>query len=137
ENGADDTEDDIRQQAVIGLHDLFRDPTGERADDDRHDPAKTFHMPLLCPVSLRPAGQTWMTRPLASRTLSCMVSDSVGCGKTLWISSSSVVSRFIATTKPWMSSVTSAPTMCAPRSWPVFASKIVLTRPSGSPSAIA
>jgi hypothetical protein len=44
--------------------------------------------------------------------------------------------EFIATTKPWISSVTSAPTMWAPMSLPVLASKIVLTRPSGSPSAI-
>ena len=34
-------------------------------------------------------------------------------------------------TKAWISSVTSAPTMCAPRSSPVFASKIVFTMPSG------
>ena len=40
-------------------------------------------------------------------------------------------------TKPWISSVTSAPTMCAPRSWPVLASKMVLTSPWSSPSAIA
>ena len=40
-------------------------------------------------------------------------------------------------TKPWISSVTSAPTIWAPSSLPVLASKIVLTRPSGSPSAIA
>ena len=43
----------------------------------------------------------------------------------------------MAMTKPWISSVTSAPTMWAPSSAPVLASKIVLTRPSGSPSAIA
>ena len=39
--------------------------------------------------------------------------------------------------KPWISSVTSAPIMCAPSSSPVLASNTVLTRPSGSPSAIA
>ncbi len=33
--------------------------------------------------------------------------------------------------------MTSAPTMWAPRSWPVFLSKIVLTMPWSSPSAIA
>ena len=53
-------------------------------------------------------------------TLSCIISESVGCGKTVWISSSSVVSNFIAMVKPWISSVTSAPTMCAPRSCPVL-----------------
>src|SRR5260370_21649075 len=53
------------------------------------------------------------------------------------ISSSSVVSRFIATTKPWISSVTSAPTRCAPRSWPLFLSKITFAMPWSSPSATA
>ena len=53
------------------------------------------------------------------------------------ISSSSVVSRFIATTKPWISSVTSEPTMWAPSNWPVFLSKITLTMPWSSPCAIA
>lgn len=51
------------------------------------------------------------TRPYASRTLSFIISERVGCGKTECISSSSVVSRFMAITKPWMSSVTSAPTI--------------------------
>src|SRR5882757_2048704 len=73
---------------------------------------------------------------LAARTLSCIISESVGCGKTDWISSSSVVSRFMAMTKPWISSVTSAPTIWAPSSLPVLASKTVFTSPSGSPSAI-
>ena len=38
------------------------------------------------------------TRPYASSTASFIISDSVGCGKMVCISSSSVVSRFIATT---------------------------------------
>src|SRR3954468_238093 len=38
------------------------------------------------------------TRPYASSTASFIISDSVGCGNTVCISSSSVVSRFIATT---------------------------------------
>jgi len=40
------------------------------------------------------------TRPYASRTLSFIISERVGCGKTECISSSSVVSRFMAITKP-------------------------------------
>jgi hypothetical protein len=58
----------------------------------------------------------WITRPNASSTLSCIVSDSVGCGKTVCIRSSSVVSSCMAMTKPWISSVTSAPTIWAPSS---------------------
>ena len=58
-------------------------------------------------------------------------------GKTVFISSTSVVSSVRPTTYPWISSVTSAPIMWAPRSSPVLASKTVLIIPSGSPSAIA
>ena len=50
--------------------------------------------------------------------------------------SSSVVSRFIATTKPWINSVTSAPIMWAPSSCPVLASKMVLTS-AASPASIS
>ena len=53
------------------------------------------------------------------------------------ISSASVVSSTWPMAKPWIISVTSGPTMCAPSNAPVFASKIVLTSPSDSPSAIA
>ena len=42
--------------------------------------------------------QMLSARPYASSTASFIISDNVGCGKTVWISSSSVVSRFIATT---------------------------------------
>ena len=42
--------------------------------------------------------QMLSTRPYASNTASFIISDNVGCGKTVCISSSSVVSRFIATT---------------------------------------
>jgi len=43
----------------------------------------------------------------------------------------------MAMTKPWISSVTFGPDQMAPSNFPVLASKIVLTRPSGSPSAMA
>jgi len=42
--------------------------------------------------------QIFSTRPYASSTASFIISESVGCGKMVWINSSSVVSRFIATT---------------------------------------
>ena len=42
--------------------------------------------------------QIFNTRPYASSTASFIISDSVGCGNTVCISSSSVVSRFMATT---------------------------------------
>ena len=45
--------------------------------------------------------------------------------------------KFIAITKPWISSVTSGPTIWAPRSSPLPASKMVLIIPWSSPSAIA
>ena len=42
--------------------------------------------------------QMWIARPYAARTLSCIDSLIVGCGKTVCISSASVVSRVLPTT---------------------------------------
>src|SRR5262249_17351847 len=55
--------------------------------------------------------QMWRTLPYAARTLSWIISESVGCGKMLAMSSASVDSRVRAMAKPWISSVTSAPIM--------------------------
>ena len=39
--------------------------------------------------------QMWITRPNAARTLSCIISDSVGWGKTDWMKSSSTSSAVL------------------------------------------
>ena len=52
----------------------------------------------LPPLSRGRKDQILSTRPYASSTASFIISDNVGCGNTVCISSSSVVSRFIATT---------------------------------------
>jgi hypothetical protein len=39
--------------------------------------------------------QMWITRPNAARTLSCIISDRVGCGKTVWMKSSSTNSAVL------------------------------------------
>ena len=44
--------------------------------------------------------------------------------------SSSVASNFIANENELINSVTSTPTKCAPKIWPVLSSKIIFTKPS-------
>ena len=39
--------------------------------------------------------QMWMTRPNAASTLSCIISLKVGCGKTVWMKSSSTSSAVL------------------------------------------
>ena len=75
--------------------------------------------------------------PIASRAASMTASDSVGWAWMVWPTSSTVASKVLPRANSAISSVASAPMMCAPSSAPVLASKMVLTRPSVSPSAIA
>src|SRR6185437_12049764 len=51
--------------------------------------------------------QMWITRSNAASTLSCIISDRVGCGKTVWMKSVSTSSAVLPMVKPWISSVTS------------------------------
>ena len=48
-----------------------------------------------------------------------------------------MVSNFLAIEKPWINSVTSGPTICAPINSPVSSLNMVLISPSESPNAIA
>ena len=46
-------------------------------------------------ASASPPDQMWITRPNAASTLSCIISDKVGCGKTVWMKSSSTSSAVL------------------------------------------
>ena len=68
---------------------------GERTVCGRNRLADRFPAPSEI---LRISAYIWITRSKASRTLSCIISDRVGCGKTVFIRSSSVVSSCWPTT---------------------------------------
>jgi hypothetical protein len=40
---AKDAEHDVHQQTLVRLHDIFGDPTRQRADNERTDPANSSH----------------------------------------------------------------------------------------------
>ena len=86
---------DGRQAAEI----RHRNLAGRRAAHHRSDTEWIAGDALraMC-VDIDDGGQIFSTRPYASSTASFIISDSVGCGKTVCVSSSSVVSKFIATT---------------------------------------
>ena len=74
-------------------------PPNERIETFSHGPVpiELIASPALDPIT---TDYIWMTRPYASRTDSCIISDSVGCGNTVCMRSSSVVSSPMAMTKP-------------------------------------
>src|SRR6185437_15611525 len=102
DDGADKPDGEIVKDPARTAKDDLGQPARDQADDD---PTENTHRFSYQSFSVMPAcpghdGLSYIfnTRPYASSTASFIISDSVGCGKMVCINSSSVVSRFIATT---------------------------------------
>ena len=86
------------EPAVEHRHHRLRARHMRAVDVDQHlGIARVWHEMVRAGCRRLLRAQMWITRPKAASTLSCIISLSVGCGKTVWMKSVSTSSAVLPT----------------------------------------